>query len=62
MKMRNSLTTIRTYLKRKKALELWKEGKRIKWLNEGRNLKDIERELKAHKIYFWRMIWKALKS
>ena len=30
-------------------LEEWKEVKRVKWLAEGRDIKDIEKELSNHK-------------
>lgn len=41
---------IKNYLERRKNLNLWKDEKRKKWLAEGRNPKEIEKELKLHKI------------
>lgn len=48
--MNNFLEVFNIFLIKRKANEDWKQVKRLKWREEGRSNRDIERQLRKYKV------------
>lgn len=60
--MTKILLFFRIWKEKRKRLNDWKAEKRIKWLAEGKNPKDIEKELKLHKMKVWKLVKDIIKN